>query len=235
MGAQDGGRRHGTDLALKAFRHRLRLTGVGDNADNFPGLQYLPHRHRDRAAGHVREALEPAFPKLLPAARFVQVDHDVRRFALKVSGRIVERQVSVFADPDESHVDGRLANFSGYLGNRLPWIDFAIHQVIAGDAYPVNQPVEQIFAKTRRMRGRKANVFIQVKHFHPLPIHVGRFREFLEKLELGRSGGGNDPCAAMFTDGAAKGRGGLLGCGRGKLIFVRKNSDVHFGDLIRPA
>src|SRR5208337_2204700 len=73
------------------------------------------------------------------------------------------------------------------------------------------------------------DVLIQMKHFHPLPIHVGRFREFIQKLELGGTGGGNDPCATMFTDGAAKGRGGLPGCSLGQQIFVRKDSDVHFG------
>ena len=60
-----------------------------------------------------------------------------------------------------------------------------------------------------------------------MPTNLRRFRQFLQKLELGRTRGGNNPCAAMLTDRNANGGSGLRGRGCREQMFRRENFDVH--------
>ena len=104
---QDRRRRHRRHLAFDARLDRLRLARVGHHADDLARLQNLAHRHRDGLRRDVRDRAEPAFADLLPAARVVERDDEVRLLGVEIGRGIVERQVAVFADPDKRDVDRR--------------------------------------------------------------------------------------------------------------------------------
>src|SRR6476646_2038293 len=107
MSAQDRRRYRRADLAAESCSDRLGLARIGNDNEEFARLQELADEHRDRSFRDVVEAREPAFPNLLAAACFVQGDDDVRRRRIEVGGRVVEGEVSIFADTYERHVDGR--------------------------------------------------------------------------------------------------------------------------------
>ncbi|MBB4051731.1 hypothetical protein GGR20_001367 [Devosia subaequoris] len=70
----------------------------------------MPHRHRHGAARHRIQAFEPTFAVLLLATGRIQLDIDIGRFRLEVGWRIVEGQVTVFADTGEADINWALRN-----------------------------------------------------------------------------------------------------------------------------
>src|SRR5437588_12927685 len=59
------------------------------------------------------------------------------------------------------------------------------------DSSLLDQLLEKHLAKAARMSNREANVLIQMKGFHVLPVNLWLLGECLEKFLL-RSGGGSD-------------------------------------------
>jgi len=71
MRAQDRCRDQGTDLAFEARLHSGRFAGVGDYAQDLPGLQDLADAHGDGTLWYIFEGGEPTLTKLLAPASFV--------------------------------------------------------------------------------------------------------------------------------------------------------------------
>src|SRR5215469_5273429 len=134
MGAQDGRRGLGSDFALETSCDSFGFAGVRDDTKNLFRPENLTDGHRDRAPGDVGQVLEPAFAELLPAACLIEMDHDVSCFGLKIGGRIVEGQVPVLADADESYVDWGFAKFAGDLRDGFGWVLLAVQKMVMGDA-----------------------------------------------------------------------------------------------------
>src|ERR1700730_4865324 len=107
MGPQDrsGGER--TDFAVETRFHGIGFSGVWHDAHDLLCLQDLAHTHRNCALRYICECCEPTFPKLLAPASFIQLDHQIRLFGFKICGRIVEREMPIFTDPDERYINGR--------------------------------------------------------------------------------------------------------------------------------
>ncbi len=61
------------------------------------------------------------------------------------------------------------------------------------------------------MGDRQADVFVEMKSFHPGPVDPRRLRQSIQKFELRRSRRSNDPRIATFCDGAANGPRRLFG------------------------
>jgi len=61
--------------------------------------------HGDRGFGHCLPRLKPAFTSLLTPTRLVQGNNNIGLGSLKISGRIVERDMSIFADANERQID----------------------------------------------------------------------------------------------------------------------------------
>jgi hypothetical protein len=107
MGPQNRSGRQRADLTIKACLDRSRFAGIGHNANDFFGLQDLAYGHGNCSLGNSGKTLEPSFTDLLLSARFVEMDDDVRFFGLEIGGRIIESQMPILTDPDESYIDGR--------------------------------------------------------------------------------------------------------------------------------
>ena len=118
---QNRGRHEVADLAFERAFDGLCLAVVGYGEDDRLRLVDLADAHRDGLARHVVDRREPAFPHLLFAAILIEVDDDIGCLGVEVSGRVVEGEMTVFADAGETYVDGmgldlfveRLADFFG--------------------------------------------------------------------------------------------------------------------------
>ena len=84
----------------------LGFPGVGYDAQDRARLHDLSDRHRDRPGWHVVNRREPALTYLLAPARLVKGNDKVRSRVRKISRRIIEGKVAVFANSDTRDVDG---------------------------------------------------------------------------------------------------------------------------------
>src|SRR5947207_10612487 len=75
---KDGRRRLRRDLSLETAPDRLRFSRFRHHGDDRARLQDLRNRHRNGKLRHVFQRLEPPFADLLPAARLVQPDDEIR-------------------------------------------------------------------------------------------------------------------------------------------------------------
>src|SRR5580704_5977386 len=107
MAAQNRCRRHGADISLKAGLYSLRFASVGHDRENFPGFENLTHRHGDRILRHLRNIGEPGLAHLLLSARLIEIYDEIRFFGIKISGRIVEGNMTVLADSKKRDIDRR--------------------------------------------------------------------------------------------------------------------------------
>ena len=176
----------------------------------------------------MRNIGEPAFADLLAAAGFVESDNEIRLFGDEIGGRIVESDVAIFADAQKCDVDGR---------RRQLFADLASHRErigrIAGERVKVNdaglryQALHQKFAKTGGMRGRQADVFIEMESLNSGPIDAGRFGQCIQKLELRRAGCRDDAGATALGNSALDRYGSLVGGGTGWCNFIFEYSEQH--------
>ena len=98
MVPQDRRGRHSADWAIETSFDSGGFASVRNDGENLLGSQNLAHGHGDGLLGNSVEILEPAFADLLEATRVVQGDDDVGFFRIEIGGRIVERDVPIFAD-----------------------------------------------------------------------------------------------------------------------------------------
>src|SRR6202162_3330539 len=227
MVSQDGRGRHGTDRPIETGFDGLRLAGSGNHGENFLGLENLLHRHRDGALRNSVEILEPTFSDLLQPASLVQCHGDVRLFCIEIGGRIVERDMSIFADTQKRDIDRRsgdgIADAADYFGGLLT----PIEQVIFADTCLRDQSILKKFAETRRVGHGETDIFVEVKELNSLPDDICCGGESFEKFELRRGAGADDTSATLLCDGTTD-RGGCLGSrsfAQGN--FVVKNSQKH--------
>src|SRR5215475_14386605 len=98
---QDGSWAPGTCLHLKTALQGPSLALPWGDAQDVLRLENLPYRHRDSLCRHVLESIEPTLSYLLLAARFSKAHHDIGLISLKICRRLIEGEVSIFADAGE--------------------------------------------------------------------------------------------------------------------------------------
>src|SRR5690242_668269 len=101
---------HRIYIQLDGGSHCLRLPLVRNDAQDFAALEYLFNRHRYRLSRNFGNAFEPTLTDLLLATCVVEVNDDVWFVDLEIRRRIIECEVSVFADADERYVNSLLRN-----------------------------------------------------------------------------------------------------------------------------
>jgi len=117
--AQNGCRRQGGDFSFEAGFHGLCLSRVRNHGKNFFCFQYLLHAHGDGLRRNLRKGGEPTLSYLLAAAGLIEVHDDVRLFGLEIRWRVVEREVSIFADAYEGDVDRSSRRLCAYTANNF--------------------------------------------------------------------------------------------------------------------
>ena len=229
---QCGSGSHRTDFCIKTVFDRLGFARVGNDAENFFGFQNLADGHGYGLTRNVFERSEPPLVKLLAAARFVERHYGVRLLGVKISGRIVESEMTIFPDARQKLYQWGLAAIrSPTVFMTALRIIRAAEQMIFPDADFVDKALAQIFAEAGRVRFGKAHVFIEVEHFDAAPIDVRCSSQRFKKFELGCSGSGDDASLATRSDRFPDDCCGASGGGSRQRLFVGKFSEDH-GTLI---
>ena len=107
---KNGGGTHIGDRAFQSGFDSFSFAQIWHRVDDAGSLHALFDGHGNRLFGHIVDGGEPAFAELLLTAAQFEVDHDVGAFGFEVSRGIVEGEVAVFTDTDESNVDGVFGN-----------------------------------------------------------------------------------------------------------------------------
>jgi len=120
----------------------------------------------------------------LLAASFIKLNDKIRLIGLKIRRRIIKGKVAIFTNSDKRQIRGPLTQLASYTLDHFPGIALPVEQVVVRDGGLVNQPLEEIFAKTGAMSVRESNVLVQVEHFDALPFDARSTGKRLQELEL---------------------------------------------------
>jgi hypothetical protein len=126
---------------------------------------------------------------LLTPTSFIEFDHDIRRFSIEVGWWIVEREVPVFANPDQRNINCGRAKRVADTTDHILGLSCSIEQDMLRNASLVNQPLTKEATETSGVGRGEADVFVQVKHFNLLPVDSCSARKRFENLKLGYPGG----------------------------------------------
>ena len=107
--------------------------------------------------------------------------------------------------------------------NRPLWIAITIQQVITGDSHFVNQPLEEIFAKTRWMSRRQANVFVQMKNLNTAPVDAGRADQSIQEFKLRCPSSGYKTGASLVAQRLPERARSMIGCCPAQRVLLWKN------------
>lgn len=235
MVLQDGA---GAGVGDGAFEHALDGLGfafVGNHVDDDLALEDLGDAHAESMGGHSVEGGEPAFAQLLTAAGVVEFDHEESLVGVKVSRGIVESDVTVFADADESDINGVFghnflhfgAESGGIFGVAVDKENFL---ELAGQL--VDEVLFEVEAETGLVSGGEADVLIQVEEGNFGPVDTGFLNQEAHHFKLAGSGGGNHVDAAFFGDDFAENLCAVSGSGLAHLCLVLEDFDVHFDTFL---
>src|SRR5262245_10611224 len=175
MSAQDRSRSHRPYLAFKTRFDGLRLASVRHYADYLFRFENLANRHGYRFLRHLIERRKPSLADLLAATRFIELNHYVGLFSLKIGRRIVEREMSFFAYADKSDINRRGGQSVTNSVDHFLRVRFSVKKVIFLDAGPTNQSLKQILPEARGMLDGQPHILVQMKHLDGLPVHSGTF------------------------------------------------------------
>ena len=185
----------------------LPLRGTGNRTN-----QPLPREQRrngqcHRLFRHIIKGCETTVIDLLLATCIVQLDHlDPNRIIKIGDRRIVERQMSVFANSETDQIYRRCFQqaFVVLLGF------FRINQMNLTQWQPVEQPLLEKGGKTLRGSGTQPDVFVHVEGNDSLPIDPLGFTKGGEHFVLRRSGSKNRPNCLLFAESISQKISGCL-------------------------
>jgi len=116
MSSQRGGGSQGRDRPLKAGFHGGGFAILRHDTQDLFGPEQLLDGNAEGLARHFVERSEPAFAHLLGTAGRIERDDEVRFFCFEIGGRIVEGEVTIFADTDKGEIDAGGGDFAVYCG-----------------------------------------------------------------------------------------------------------------------
>jgi hypothetical protein len=150
---------------------------------------------------------------------------------VEVGRRVVEREVAVLADADERHVDrvarNRLADRPAH-GVDVP---LAVELMEHGDPRRLDEMLAQYPAEAGRMRGRQADVLVEVEQLDPRPVDARAPDQVVQEPELRVAGGGDDAGTALGGDGVGKGALCVVGGCRAHRVGVSGQMNTHVRSL----
>ena len=91
--------------------------------------------------------MKPSFPKLLTPARFVQRNDEIFFLGFEVGGRIIEGEMPVLPDSNESDVDRGLPKRLPRAANNFSRIFGTVEQMVLGDSGFLDQALLEIIAE----------------------------------------------------------------------------------------
>src|SRR5664279_658132 len=115
------------------------------------------------------EICEPAFADLLHATSVVELYGEERILRLEIGGRIVEGEMTIFADAYKCDINRRSSDGAAGFSDHFGRIPAAIQQVVIADTGYRDQVLLQEFAEACGMSHRETDVLVQVEEFDLIP------------------------------------------------------------------
>jgi hypothetical protein len=135
----------------------------------------------------------------------------------------------VFADADESDIDLPRGERHADFARGRHRIIVSVQQVIAAHRDFFDEAIEKVPPETRRMRDRKPNIFVEVKHLDARPVYAGARRQGLEEVDLRRASRDNDARRAVRFDAIPQGTSRMRGGRPAERGAIRVDRDAHYG------
>ena len=224
----------GAGVGHGTFQHtldRLSFAFIGNDVDDDFALEDLGNAHAESMGGNSIKGGEPAFAQLLTAAGVVQFDHEEGFVGVEVGRGIVESDVSVFADADESDVNGMFghdflhfgAESGGIFGIAVDEEDFS---QFAGQF--VDEVLTQVETESGLVSCGETDVLIQVEKGDFGPVDAGFLDQEAHHFKLAGGGSGDHVGAALFGDDFAEHFSTVSGGCFAHFGLVLEDLDVHF-------
>ena len=224
---------HGRKLALESDLHGVRFAGIRHGIDDAAALHDLAHAHGYRPLRHVIQSREPAFAELLFPTHLIQIHHKIRSFRIEVGGRIVERDMSVFADADERNIDRLFLQMGPEPVAETPEIfRFPVHQIhfLHRHGQFADEAFRQILPKTGRMGDGKSDILVEMEHGYFAPVDPRFLQQSGKHFELTRSGGQDHAAFALLRNGLTDLPGSEFRGFRAAFLFVPADHEIHFSN-----
>ena len=127
-----------------------------------------------------------SFANLLAPGGIIQADNlDGHRVGKVGRRRVVESNVSVYTDTNETRVDRGLGEEGAVAAAiRLEIGGVAVHIMHSAERNAIRQPCLQPQPE-RRVRGRHTGIFIQMERFDRAPVEAPGQHEGVDEVELG--------------------------------------------------
>ena len=148
----------GAGVGHRTFEHTfdsLSFAFIGNNVDDDFALADLRNAHAECVSGNSIKGGEPAFAQLLITAGIIQFYNQEGFVGIKVSRRVIESDVTVFANTDKSNINGVIGKNFLHLGTesgRIIGITAALRQLETGDSVKL-LPTLQAAATVTEGRG----------------------------------------------------------------------------------
>ena len=167
------------------------------------------------------------FADLLEAALFIERDPAHRQRVVEIGFvRIVEADVAIFAETNKGQIDRPPRQQFGVAAAFLVDISGIPGEVVNfARLHRIGEPGFHPIPEAGGMRGREADILIDVKHLDEAPIDFGVLNQFGNHLELRVAGGNKDACSAVFTNLPFQNRRRLPGRRGTKLPLVLIDPD----------
>src|SRR5207245_10123354 len=160
----------------------------------------LSNGHRYRLSWDIIQSRKPPLVKLLPAARFVECNDDIRFFGLEIRWRVVERQMAVLAHADKSDMDRSLLQFVTDVLHDGSRVSRTAQEMILPDPDFIDKALMQVLTEACGVRFRNTNVLVQVEHFDASPINFRHLGQRVKKFKLRCYRGCDDASLAAHCD-----------------------------------
>ena len=138
---------------------------------------------------------------------------------------IVEGDVAVLADADQTDVNGFLADLFGQLCDAFSSAVDKVNSLQGADL--VHKALLQVLAEAGHVGDGQTNVLVQMEHLNAVPLNAGFLCQGTDGIELGSAGGQGDSCITLFGDAVLDNLCGVSGSALAQSDFVGTNSDFH--------
>ena len=138
--------------------------------------------------------------------------------------------MSVLADPDQSDVRGRAAQFPGEGRDPLFRAVHKMHRHERRDL--LHKALLQVFSEACGVFRGQIPVLVQMEHLHPVPRDILLPRQGVKRLKLGRAGGQHDPRAPLPGDHLPQNLRDMRGRALSQCLAAVCDPDLHHFSLL---
>ena len=160
------------------------------------------------------EVAEVALPNLLPAAGVIEADDFYRHWIGEIRFlRVIESDVTVLADSDESQIDSSFGEQRGVPAAFRRRVDRITGEVARGREWnPFGQILPDPESEACRMCSRYPRIFVKVERLNYFPVDTRFHDESVDEAQLRVASADCNARTSVLGDGVAQDFSGGIRC-----------------------